>query len=134
MFKFSDMYKKPLAILLAVILAFPAFAQENKGGVKGTVVSRNGRVPVQDAEITLYSGENVVRQGQAGEDGYFSFGNLADGIYRMTVESPGFERSVVNVTVEGFMKDLMFVSLVATEALAIDIDDSNFVRHDRFGL
>ncbi len=129
-FKFNNMYRKLLAILFAAIFAFPAFAQENKGGVEGTVVNRNGRVPVPDAAITLYRGETVVQQSQAGSDGYFSFGNLPDGIYRMTVESPGFERSVVNVTVEGFMKDLMFVSLVPTEALAIDIDDSNFAEFD----
>ncbi len=149
MFKLNNMCKKLLAILLAAVFALPAFAQtdtkktykgrlevyenlvkDNKGGVEGTVVNRSGRVPVADAMLTLYRGETVVLKGYSDTDGYFLFENLPNGIYRMTVSAAGFEPSVVNVTVEGFMKDLMFVSLVASQTVTSELDESNFAEFD----
>ena len=137
------MIRKLLPLFVAAIMALPVpmqgqtagmqqtetGAEENKGGVQGTVVNRNGRVPVGDAMLTLYLGDEVVMKGYSSSDGYFSFRNLPDGMYRMTVNASGFVESVVNVTVEGYVKDLMFVSLVPSQIVA-DIDDSNFAEFD----
>ena len=102
---------------------------QEAGGVKGTVVNRSGRVPVAGAELQILKGENAVGTVYASSDGSFVFDNLENGLYLMKVSAPGFLPSQVNVTVEGFMKDLMFVSLVPSNAVN-DIDDSNFADFD----
>ena len=102
---------------------------QETGGVKGTVVNRSGRVPVAGAELQILKGENAVGTVYASSDGSFVFDNLENGLYLMKVSAPGFLPSQVNVTVEGFMKDLMFVSLVPLNAVN-DIDDSNFADFD----
>ena len=147
------MNRKLLSILLVAIFTLPlaALAQaqdkktyggriewherpalDDKGGVEGTVVNRSGRLPVANAAMSLYRGETLVLTANAGEDGYFRFENLPNGIYRMKVSAPGFVESVVNVTVEGFVKDLIFVSLVSSQTIS-DLDDSNFAEFDMDG-
>ena len=137
------MIGKLLPLFAAAVLALPVYASEHtvemvqkesqtdedKGGIAGTVVNRSGRVPVGNAMLTLYQGDDIVAKGYSSSDGYFSFGSLPDGIYRMTVNASGFVESVVNVTVEGYVKDLMFVSLVPSQ-IVMDIDDSNFAEFD----
>lgn len=100
-----------------------------EGGVKGTVVNRSGRVPVANAELLIYSGSELVAAEYASADGTFSVSGLPNGLYLMKVSAPGFMLSQVNVTVEGFMKDLMFVSLVPSQ-ISGDIDESNFAEFD----
>ena len=89
--------------------SFSLFAQSDMGGVKGTVVNRAGRVPVAHAVITLSQDGEAVASGQSGEDGKFLFEGLLNGMYEMKVEAPGFVPSNVNVTVEGYVKDLLRV-------------------------
>ena len=101
-----------------------------EGGVKGTVVNRNGRVPVQGAVLSLYRADKLVAEGVAGDDGYFVFDNLPDGVYRLTVSAPGFAGTEVNVTVEGFVKDLIYVSLLSNTLVSMDFDESSFMEFD----
>ena len=105
-------------------------ADGSDGGVKGTVVNRNGRVPVQDASLELYREGDLVAKASAGDDGYFIFDNLPDGIYRLVVSAPGFTGTEVNVTVEGFVKDLIYVSLLSNMLSSMDFDESSFVEFD----
>ena len=124
------MIKKALLTLAAVLTCSLALlAQSDFGGVTGTVVNRAGRVPVAGAAMTLSLGGEVVAEGQSGEDGKFLFEGLPNGIYDMSVQAPGFVPSNVNVTVEGYVKDLIFVSLIA-EQVVNDVDDSNFSEFD----
>ncbi len=99
------------------------------GGVKGTVVNRAGRVPVSNARITIVKDAEAVVDGFSHSDGKFLFEGLEDGQYLMTVEAAGFLPSRINLTVEGYVKDLIFVSLVAEQRVA-DLDDSNFAEFD----
>lgn len=123
------MIKKVLLFITAIFCSFALFAQSDMGGVKGTVVNRAGRVPVAGAVVTLSQDGEAVAAVRTGEDGKFLFDRLLNGMYDMTVEAQGFVPSNVNVTVEGYVKDLIFVSLLA-EQLVIDVDDSNFSEFD----
>ena len=137
------MNRKLLSLFVMAVFALPVFAQGRPdgmkqtesqptghlGGIEGSLISRNGGVPVADAMIVLYQGAEPVLKGYSGSDGYFLFENLPDGIYRMTVSASGFEQAMVDVTVEGYVKDLLLVSLVPSQFVA-DIDDSNFAEFD----
>ena len=133
------MERKLLSILLAAVLVIPAAAQEqdrknsyggriewfeslvadDEGGVKGTVVNRSGRLPVAEDVMELYRGDRLVAKGYSGEDGYFIFDHLPNGDYRLSVAAPGFMGTEVNVKVEGFVKDLIFVSLVSNSMVPV---------------
>lgn len=103
--------------------------KEHEGGVKGTVVNRADRIAVPNASLTLYLGDKVIASGISSTDGTFHFDGLENGIYRLSVSASGFMPSEVNVTVEGFVKDLMFVTMVASQRVS-DMDDSNFAEFD----
>ncbi len=103
--------------------------KKHEGGVTGAVVNRAGRTAIPNASLTLYKGTEIVMSGASSADGTFRFDNLDNGIYRLAVSAPGFMPSEVNVTVEGFVKDLMFVTLVSSQVVH-DLDDSNFVEFD----
>ncbi len=122
--------KKTLLFITALLCSFALFAQGNEwGGVKGTVVNRAGRVPIADAAITISQGGETVVSTTSDADGKFLVENLANGIYDMTIKAPGFLEANVNVTVEGYVKDLIFVGMVM-EQVVTDVDDSNFAEFD----
>ena len=121
------MYKRILITIAAVFCTLTLFAQT--GGIKGQVVNRIGRTPLQSAMITLSQNGETVTYARSGEDGRFQIVNISDGMYDMHVEAPGFAPSNVNVTVEGgLVKDMMFVSMVAVAS--VDVDDSSFAEFD----
>lgn len=124
------MMKKILTAFAALLCSLALFAQTSGvGGVKGTVVNRTGRVPVPNAHITIVKDAQAVFDDYSRADGSFIFEGLEDGRYIMTVSAAGFLTSRINLTVEGYVKDLIFVSLVAEQSAA-DIDDSNFAEFD----
>ena len=108
---------------------FESLVKDDKGGVEGTVVNRSGRVPVSEAALRLYRGEKLIAEGTAAEDGYFKFDGLPNGVYRLAVAAPGCMGTEVNVTVEGFVKVLIFVSMVAN-SMVPDFDESSFIEFD----
>ncbi len=119
-----------LTTIAAVLCSLSLFAQKSDwGGVKGTVVNRAGRVPVASAVISL--SQNGAEQATAITDGEGKFlvEGLPNGIYDMTVKAPGFLDANVNVTIEGYVKDLIFVGMVI-EQVVTDVDDSNFAEFD----
>ena len=124
------MIKKVLLSIAAVLCACSLFAQKSDwGGVKATVVNRAGRAPIASAVIIL--SQNGVEQATATSDaeGKFLIEGLPNGIYDMIVKAPGFLDANVNVTVEGYVKDLIFVGMVV-EQVVTDVDDSNFAEFD----
>ncbi|MDE5955009.1 MAG: carboxypeptidase-like regulatory domain-containing protein, partial [Bacteroidales bacterium] len=122
------MYKRIFFAFTALLLSVSLWAQT--GGVRGTIVNRSGRVPVAGASIELSEGNEIVVRGTSGSDGRFLFEGIDDGIYGMSVKAEGFVPAHVNVTVEkGFVKDMMFVSLVAARNV-VEADDSSFAEFD----
>ena len=118
-----------LTIVLAVFLPLYALAQGLPGGMKGTVVNRSGRLPVANARLTVHSSGETVATAITGSDGKFLITDLADGIYQVKVTAPEFMDANVNVTVEGYIKDLIFIGLTM-EINSTDVDASNFAEFD----
>ena len=61
-----------------------------EGGVKGTVVNRNGRVPAADAVVALYHGDELIARASLDESAQFLFSDIDNGDYRLVVGAPGF--------------------------------------------
>ncbi|MBP5504490.1 MAG: TonB-dependent receptor [Bacteroidales bacterium] len=120
-------------ITLSIILLFAAlslWAQIPTGGVKGVVVSRDGRVPVPGAEVVLSQGGVQIAGCTTGDQGAFLIEALANGMYSMTITANGFVSTEVNVTVDdGFVKDMMRISMTP-ELMVAEVDDSSFVEFD----
>lgn len=112
-----------------MLCALTLFAQSREGGVKGTVVNRVGRAPIADAAITLSKGGEIFAEAVTDADGKFLVELLPNGIYEMTIKVAGYLEATVNVTVEGYVKDLVFVGMTA-EQVVNDIDDSSFAEFD----
>ena len=104
--------KRLFTAAAALLLSVLVFAQT--GGIKGTVVSRAGRVPVSGAEMTLAQNGRVLAELSSGQDGAFLIEGLSDGVYELTVKADEFSDLTVFVTVDkGYIKDLIFVSLAS---------------------
>jgi len=117
-------------VILTLLVSVAMFAQGFTGGVKGTVVSRQGRTPIPAAVLTLSQNGETVATASSATDGSFLIENLDNGVYAMTVVADGYADVNVNVTVDGgFVKDLIFVSMVPMQTLN-DIDDSSFAEFD----
>ena len=123
------MNKKLLLTIAAVFCAFSLFAQGQWGGVKGTVVNRAGRSAIPGASVELSQNGHNVASVQADAEGKFLVEGLQNGIYDMTVKANSFLDAHVNVTVEGYVKDLVFVGMVI-EQVVTEVDDSNFAEFD----
>ena len=123
------MNKKLLLTIAAVLCSVALFAQSPWGGVKGTVVNRAGRASVPQAEIVLSQNGQQVATAQADSEGRFLVEGLENGMYDMTVRANGYLDAHVNVTVEGYVKDLIFVGMVLEQVVA-EVDDSNYAEFD----
>jgi hypothetical protein len=85
-----------LAGLSIIICAAAAIAQTNRGGVSGTVTDKNGGV-VPGATVTITNiGTNQSQKLTTSEDGAYSATFLEPVLYRITVEAPGFKKSMLN--------------------------------------
>ena len=119
-----------LFLLLGLGFTVSAFAQDFSGGVKGTVASRAGRVPIKDALVTVYTSP-ANRTVYTAEDGKFLVDNLADGIYRMTVEAAGYYTDDIEVKVQnGTVNDLFIVTLSPESVAAPEMDDAMFIEQE----
>ncbi len=124
------MYKKTFTALALLLAAATLSAQDFTGGVKGTVVNRNGREPVEKATLTLMQGANQIVQVESAEDGTFEIGNLDNGQYTLIINAPDFLENQVQVTVnDGYVKNMFNLSMTAVKQLT-DLDDDSFAAFD----
>ena len=123
------MTKRLLLTIAAVLCTLSLFAQSQWGGVKGTVVNRAGRAPIAGADITLSQKGETAATATSDSEGRFLVEGLQNGVYDMTVKANGFLDANVNVIVEGYVKDLIFVGMTA-DAVVAEVDDSNFAEFD----
>ena len=115
--------KKFLLLSLLSLLSFAAFAQ---GGIKGQVVSRNGRTAVGQVKVYVdVTGESATTD----DNGNFTFDSLPQGDYRLTFTAPDFESLEIIVRVDLNMRDLHSVVLVPSIQNEI-MDDSIFAEFD----
>ena len=119
------MLMKLKSLLLSTIFAVAAlslYAQE--GGIKGKVVSRNGREAVGNVKVTV----DGVGSATTDQDGNFNFQNLPQGSYKLSFEAPDFETLDLVVSVEKNVRDLNNVVVVPT--YTEEISDSIFNEFD----
>ena len=120
--------KKLFPLLAALLIPASALAQGPTGAIKATVVSRAGRVTIADALV------QVVTDGVAGLDlrtdaeGRF-FVPIENGSYTLVVSASGYIPTQVNVIVEGYVRDLVFVTLSPLQENE-DVDNDSFTEFD----
>ncbi|MGN1232317.1 MAG: carboxypeptidase regulatory-like domain-containing protein [Candidatus Cryptobacteroides sp.] len=121
--------KKILSLMLSMLVCVAALAQSPTGGIKGKIVSRSGRVPIAEARLTLTDAEGTAARLTSDQNGDFVIEDLENGSYTILVEADGFVASRVNVAVEGFMRNLMFVTMQPEQVLT-EVDESSFADLD----
>lgn len=125
------MTKKLILAFAALLAAVSLFAQEDPtGGVKGTVVDRNGRRPVENARLILMQGAKEITTVNSAEDGTFFIPGLKNGMYTLRIMAPDYLETQVQVTVNnGYVKNMFNLSLSSAQRLD-DVDDDNFSLFD----
>lgn len=115
--------RKFVLFTLLTLFSVTAFAQS---GIKGQVVSRNGRSAVGHVAVTIVeTGQSVTTD----DNGNFIFNDLSSGDYRLSFSAPDFEPLEVMVHVEQNMRDLQTVIIVPSIQGEV-MDDSVFAEFD----
>src|SRR5208283_4239915 len=84
------------AVLFILFSALPLLASGPTGTITGTVTDPSGAV-IPKARITVHNeGTNATREATSNGDGDYTVALLPPGRYRVTVENPGFRRSVIH--------------------------------------
>lgn len=111
-----------VCLLLLMLLAYGAFAQETTGGLQGTVKDPSGAL-VPNAKVTVKTstlvGEKTIKTDNSG---YYRFANLPPGEYTITVSADGFSTEKREVTLEvGHLPTVDFTLQVgkATEVVEV---------------
>ena len=130
------MTKRLILAFAALLGSVALFAQAPTGGVKGTVIDRNGRLPVEKAHLVLMQGAAEIAEATSAQDGTFQINGLADGMYTLVITAPDFLETQVQVTVnDGYVKNMFNLSLSAVQQItemdddayaAFDMDDSGY--------
>ena len=124
------MIKRFLLALTALVVGASLQAQEYSGGVKGTVVNRNGRQGIENARLVLMRDAQAVATVATDAEGNFLIGNLSDGMYTLVVEAPDFLETRVQVTVnDGYVKNMFNIGVTAAKQVS-EIDDDSFAAFD----
>ena len=122
------MAKRILLTIAAMFSAALLFAQT--GGVKGTVINRNGRQGVEKAKLVLMKDAATIGTTVSDKDGEFVFRGLPDGMYSLIVTAPDFlETQIDFAVVDGLVKNLFNVGLTSIQHVT-DLDDDSFAAFD----
>ena len=114
--------KKFLLTAICALCCLAAFAQS--GGMKGTVVSRDDRQPVNGVQI-MVDGVQVATTDNSGE---FYVEGYAPGQYQMTFSAQDFEDLSLMVRVKELVHDMQLVIMIPSTTIAVD--DSAFAELD----
>ena len=107
--------KKFLLLLLSAFITLGAYAQS--GGMKGQVVSREGREPIAGVTITIDQLSKTLKTNQKGE---FVVSGLEPGQYMMRFEAVDFEVLELMVRVKELVHDMHQVIMVPETMVAVD--------------
>ena len=124
------MTKRIILAFAAALASLTIFAQGPTGGVKGTVINRNGRQPVENARLILKQGAAEIATVSSAQDGSFLIPELEDGMYTLVIEAPEYLESQVQVTVnDGYVKNMFNISLTGIQRVT-EVDDDSFAAFD----
>lgn len=106
---------KVLLILMLAAVTFTSYAQD--GGIRGKVVSRNGRVALSNVQVKI---ESLGLTAMTDKDGNFIFENLPAGSYTVLFSTPDFEDLNLMVRVgDKHVQDLKSVIIVPSGQSAV---------------
>src|SRR5258706_10770858 len=89
-----------LSILLLLVSAVSAYAQNATGAINGTVTDQQGAA-IPNAAVTAASRDTAAaRMLSSGSEGGFTFDNLMPGDYQLKVEHEGFATQTQTVSVQ----------------------------------
>ncbi len=108
-----------------VLIASTALAQE--GGLKGRVLSRNGRTAVGNVAVTI---EGTDFKAQSNSEGFFELKGVPAGDYKLSFNAPEFENLDIVVKVENNVKDINSVIVVPKAIQGEVLDDAIFAEFD----
>ena len=109
-----------------VAMGAPQAPDSYSGGVKGTVIIRGTKEPVQGAVLNVYSGAELVASVKSDEVGQFKVDNLKNGMYVVVIEASEYLQNTVNVTVnDGYVRNRFNGSLTPTSGDDNGGDDGN---------
>ncbi len=115
---------KTFLIMIVSLLSLSAYAQD--GGVKGKVVSRTNRAPIDGVNITLTPGDITTKTNANGE---FIIENLNKGEYMLSFQAPEYESMTLGVRVDKMIRDINQVIMVPDVSLGT-LDDAIFAEYD----
>ena len=114
---------RALLVILLTLACAGAYAQD--GGVKGKVVSRDGRVALSNVKVVVEPlGVTVMTDNH----GNFNIDQLPKGEYQLKFEAPEFENLDLAVRVDKMVKNLN--SVVMSPDVQYVIDDAVFAEFD----
>ena len=97
------------------------------GGLKGRVLSRNGRTAVGNAMVTI---EGTDYKAVTNDDGYFVLQGVPAGDYKISFAAPEFENLDIVVKVENNVKDINAVIIAPKAVTGEMLDDAIFAEFD----
>ncbi len=113
-------------VLIMVLSFFTLCAAAQEGGVKGKVVSRTGRMPIDGVNVTLTPGEITTTTNANGE---FIFYNIEKGEYKLQFEVVDYETLTLAVRVDQLIRDINQVIMVPDVSTQV-LDDAIFAEYD----
>ena len=116
---------KFLLIATMTLIASTVFAQES--GLKGGVLSRDGRVAVGNVAVTI---EGTTYKARTNDNGFFELKGVPAGDYKLSFTAPEFENLDIVVKVENGVKDINAVIVVPKALSSEVIDDAIFAEFD----
>ncbi|HEX8246713.1 MAG TPA: carboxypeptidase-like regulatory domain-containing protein [Pyrinomonadaceae bacterium] len=93
---------KPLRLSAAALLvliigcAASVFAQSDRGSIRGTVTDVNGAAIAGGRVILTGTETGEVRETTTGDEGIYVFPEVRAGIYQISVEAQGFQKTTIN--------------------------------------
>ena len=114
-----------LCLLLAILVAVPAWPQASTAGVSGTVRDQSAAV-IPGAAVTLTNtATNIISRTTANEVGFYMFPGVLPGAYRLTVEASGMQKYEATLTVQvqqsAVVNVVLNVGQTATEVAVMDV-------------
>lgn len=121
--------KRLIQVLALLFLTLGAAARPT-GSLKGVIINRNSREPIQGAVLRLIRDGEAIGTRQTEADGTFCFEQVSDGNYQLDVTADGYlSTSVYAIVEKGLERDIRTVSLTA-KAVINEVDDSSFTEFD----